>query len=126
MKRIANTVVAGCAALAIAGLAVATSAASSAGPLNSGGTLECSYQTDASSLALSGSCGTQSVLGANGGSLSGQIDKASKSASGELTLQTPLAEVHGEFSGSLTSGGTIVGTFKPAGSVGIPLVVVPA
>lgn len=126
MKNMKRTVVAGLSALAIGGVALATSLSSNASPLGGvGGTLECSYQTNPSTMALSGSCGSSSVLGANGGKLAGQINKASRSAAGEAALNTTLGSLRGTFEGSVTSGGTIVGEFTPAGRVGIPFVAIP-
>ena len=126
MKNIKRTAVAGLSALAIGGVALATSLSSNASPLGGlGGTLECSYQTNASTMALSGSCGSNSALGTNGGKLAGQINKASRSAAGEAALSTTLGSLSGTFEGSLTSGGKIVGEFTPAGSVGIPFVAIP-
>lgn len=126
MKKIARRVVAGLGALAIAGMTVAMAGYSSASPLDSvGGKLECTYQSSPGSLAISGSCGSSSALGTNGGSLAGQIDRSDKSAAGEMSLNTTLGSLRGEFSGGITSGGTLVGEFTPAGSVGIPFVAIP-
>lgn len=127
MKRIGRGIYAAFGAVVIAGLAIATAVTGNASPLQTpalgGGTLECSYQTDTASMALSGACGSDSALGSNGGHLSGQIDRANRSASGDMALSTTLGTLHGAFDGSLTSGGTIVGEFTPAGGgVGIPFV----
>lgn len=122
MKRIARTVTAGLGALAIAGMTMAMAGSSSASL--GGGTLECSYQTNPGSLAISGSCGSSTLLGANGGSLAGQVDRSDKSAAGEMSLNTTLGTLRGEFSGGITSGGTLVGEFSPAGMAGIPFVAV--
>lgn len=122
MKRMKQTAIAGLSVLAIGGVALGTAVAGSASPL--GGSLECSYTASPSSMAMSGSCGSSSVLGTNGGKLAGQIDKANRSAAGELALNTTLGSLSGTFKGGLTSGGTLVGEFTPNGGVGIPMIAV--
>lgn len=128
MKRIARNLYAAVGAVVLAGLAIATAVAGNASTVPSvpslgGGSLECSYQTDVQGMALSGSCGSDSALGTTGGAMSGQINRAERSASGEMSLSTPLGRLSGAFDGSVTSGGTIVGEFKPAdGGVSIPVV----
>lgn len=128
MKRIGSVVVAGVSAAAIAGIAIATSVAGNASPLlptSSGSSLECSYQLNPTTQALTGNCGSDSALGYSGGELSGQIDRAERSASGSMSLTGPIGSTGGSFEGGLTSGGSIVGEFHPAGGgVGIPFTAV--
>lgn len=127
MKRIKQTAVAGISALAIGGIAVGTALTSNASPLSGslGGALECSYTGSPSSMSISGTCGSSSALGTNGGSMSGQIDRANRSAGGDMALNTATGSLSGKFKGTLTEGGTLVGEFTPSGgSVGIPFTAV--